>query len=126
LHISSTNYDVIPATVEKELGNTTFKVYWNNKNVTLGESPSVSELTQFPELPSWALSVSMNSSSIELVCYSADISLVGTYEVIVARIFHSFSDFVKINTFKVELKVIPEFTDIKKPFFTTPLENQII
>ena len=72
------------------------------------------------------MSVNLNSTSLEIVCYSVDRSINGTYEIVVARIIHSFSDFVKISTFKVEIKTVPEFIDIKKPFFTTPLQDQII
>ena len=67
------------------------------------------------------MSVNLTSISLEIVCYSVARSVNDTYEIVVARIIHSFSDLVKISTFKVEIKSVPEIIDIKKPFFTTPL-----
>ena len=126
LQIQISAFGVVPDTTDQSSWNSTYKVYWNNQNTKLGDSPSVSDLKQLTELPSWAVSVDLNSSSLEIVCYSVNRSVYGTFEIVLARIFHSFQDFVKISTFKVIIKTVPEFIDFKKPIFMTPLENQII
>lgn len=117
---------MIPHSVDQSSWNTTYKFYWNKNNITLKSSPLISDLNLLDELPSWAVSINQNSTSLQIVCYSRDRSLNGTFEIVVAKIFHSFSDFVKVSTFKLEVKTVPEFFDIKKPFFSTPLQNQIV
>ena len=64
------------------------------------------------------MSVNSNSTSLEIVCYSVDRSVNDTYEIVVARIIHSLSDFVKISTFKVEIKTTLEL--VRGKYFTLP------
>ena len=44
LQIQISAFDVVPVTTDQSSWNSTYKVYWNNQNTTLGESPSVYDL----------------------------------------------------------------------------------